>query len=90
MTSPFGDLPSSQKGYYKGRISGFTMKDVFQGVLYLGPVSEYEAVTAIPNFVNAENVELANARLRKNKDRKYTAEELNKMIVDGIPEKLKK
>ncbi|WP_435016093.1 hypothetical protein TA3x_003653 [Tundrisphaera sp. TA3] len=78
--TPFGDLPASSRGYYRGKAAGFSMADVHDGYVYLGPPDRFTPVGVIADFVTPDNLDDANRQLRVEKGKAYTPDEINAMI----------
>jgi hypothetical protein len=56
--TPLGKLQDSTSVYSRG-YEPFTLDEFADGYVYLGPVSEFEPVTVIRDFVNEKNLEYA-------------------------------
>jgi hypothetical protein len=70
---------------YRAGYASLTLADFADGYVVLGPMSEYETVTPIPDFITAENLEQALANFPGPKDpRKLSAAELNRYIVQDL------
>jgi hypothetical protein len=57
----FGKLPG-EASYYKHGYTNFTLEVFCDGYIYQKPLSKYEGVTPIKNFVNETNIEQARAQ----------------------------
>ncbi len=78
--TPFGTLPGETSIYKLGH-QGFTLAQLCDGYVCQGPLSAYEGVTPIKNFVNAGNLEEARAQVPNPRMRNSTAEEFNQAIA---------
>ena len=80
--SPFGNLRIRNTFYAKG-YDDFRLSTFCDGWIYTKPISSYEGVTPIPDWIQAGN--LARARLQSpNPDcREFTAAQFNTMIARG-------
>jgi hypothetical protein len=59
--SPFGDLTAGGDCLYAQGHEGFTLSDWCDGYVFHRPISEFEGMTPIPDFVNQDNLERARA-----------------------------
>ncbi len=86
------DLPGTAAGrleiktdVYRSGYDSLTLADFADGYVILGPLSEYETVTPIPDFITDANVEQALANFPGPKDpRKPTPTELNRYISQDV------
>lgn len=66
--TPFGDIPSSKPGFLgktqdrPGRSGGFTLADVTDGYVFLGPVTEWKMVRRIEGAYTPARVREINRR----------------------------
>jgi hypothetical protein len=74
--SPFASLPITNTVYAHG-YDFFTIADFCDGWIYTKPVSEYEPVTYIDNWINDSNVDLAKSSAMNPQWRTLDVEELN-------------
>lgn len=81
--TPFGALVSETAVYKLGH-EPFTMEEFADGYVYLGPVSGYEPVTAIPDFIDETNIAYARANSSNPEDRAASAEDFNRSIAASI------
>ncbi len=77
--TPFGEL-QGKNSIYKYGYPNFTLKDFCDGYIFLNPISEYESVTVIPNFVTPEKVEFIKQQEFEYRNENLTAEMLNDTI----------
>lgn len=77
--TPFGDL-TGETSVYKYGYPNFTLKDFCDGYIFLKPISEYQSVTAIPNFITSEKVEFIKQQEFEYRDKDLTAQMLNDSI----------
>jgi hypothetical protein len=63
--SPFGDIACRGCVYQNG-YADFRLKDFCDGYIYQKPLSEYEGVTTIENFITKENINEARSRFPNN------------------------
>jgi heme-binding uptake protein ChaN (Tiki superfamily) len=77
--TPFGEL-KGENSIYKYGYPNFTLKDFSDGYIFLNPISEYESVTVIPNFVTPEKVEFIKQQEFEYRNENLTAEMLNDTI----------
>lgn len=59
--SPFGDLPAGDGCLYVVGHDGLTLGGWCDGYVFTRPVSQYEGMTPIPNFINENNIVRARA-----------------------------
>ncbi len=74
--SPLGDLPIENAVYRHGH-EPFTLARFCDGCIYTKPVSEYEPVTYIENWINERNVERARANTMNPCWRDFSIAQLN-------------
>ncbi len=60
-STPFGDLPATNTIYRYG-YDKFTLKDFCDGYIFQKPLSQYQGVTTIKNFINRKNIKEARKR----------------------------
>lgn len=77
--TPLGELTSTTSLYQYG-YDNFTLKDFCDGYLYLEPFSKLEAVTPINNFINEENLIIAQQQCPDTDYRNATVKRFNKTI----------
>jgi hypothetical protein len=78
---PIGRLPIREYGCsieVHPRCDGFSLADIADGYVYLGPVDSWHSVTFRPDFITAQNYERVEAAWRAEKPRasKYSLDEL--------------
>ena len=83
--TPFGEL-RAESSFYSLGTTDFRLQDFCDGYIYQKPFSEYRSVTAIPHFINSENIERArrqspNPKLRDGPLRFLGPRFLNGMIA---------
>jgi hypothetical protein len=77
--TPFGNLPG-ETSIYKFGYDHFTLGTIYDGYVCQGPLSAYQGVTSIKDFINEDNVEEARAQSPNPSMRKVSADDFN----DGI------
>jgi hypothetical protein len=70
---PFGELRVPHSVYAIG-YEDFTLGQFCDGYIFQRPFAEYEAVTSIPDFINAQNLEYARNHTMNPKYREFTVE----------------
>ncbi len=80
-TGPFGELRVPHTVYAIG-YEDFTLGQYCDGYIFQRPFAEYEAVTAIPGFVNEQNLE--QARRQRMSYRDFTVESYYEDEVSGL------
>lgn len=78
--TPFDGLPVETSVYSHG-YSDLTLGDIVDGYIYHGPFCDYEPVTPIPGFINAENLEYARRNSVNPAFRTATAERYNEAVA---------
>jgi len=78
--SPFGELPGSTSMYKYG-YDKFVLATFCDGYIYQLPLSKYEGVTPIKDFVNQSNLAIAQSQAPDPKFRRATADDFNRAIV---------
>jgi len=78
--TPFGDLPGTTS-IYKYGYKDFVLSTFCDGYIYQGPLSAYEGVTPIKDFINEANLATAQAQAPNPKFRHASAEEFNRAIA---------
>jgi hypothetical protein len=81
--TPFGALVS-ETAVYKHGYEPFTLDEFADGYIYVGPISKYDAVTPIPDFINEGNIEYARANSPNPGDRTASIAEFNKSIASSL------
>jgi hypothetical protein len=81
--TPFGELVS-ETAVYKHGYEPFTLEEFADGYVYVGPISKYEAVTPIPDFINEGNIEYARANSANPSDRTASIADFNKGIASSL------
>jgi hypothetical protein len=77
--TPFGDLPG-ETSIYKFGYDRFTLGTIYDGYVCQGPLSEYQGVTPIKDFINKDNLEEARAQSPNPSLRKLSADDFNTAI----------
>ena len=87
--TPFGRLPG-ETSLYKFGYEHFTLDTIYDGYVCQGPLSSYEGVTPIKDFVNQKNLEEARAQSPNPILRNATADDFNNGIAEdaNIPKRL--
>ena len=80
VDSPFGQLQVRNTFYALG-YDDFRLSMFCDGWIYTKPLSEYEGVTPIPDWISAANVDRAHMQLPNPDWRQYTPEQLNARIA---------
>lgn len=84
--TPYGQLTGKTSVYCHG-YPDFTLQTFCDGWIYHCPISEYTGVTAIPDFVNESNIEIARTQAPNCRFRNAAAAEFNRAVaVDGAQE----
>ncbi len=78
--TPFGQLPGGTS-IYKHGYDGFKLADFCDGYIIQKPLSEYEGVTPIPDFVNEKNIEQARAQIPNPRLRTASIATFNRAIA---------
>jgi hypothetical protein len=88
--TPFGQLRDSISIYCRG-YTNFTLAQFCDGYIFEKPLSEYEGVTPIPDFVNEKNLEQARAQSPNPRLRQAPMEMFNRGVADDadIPRRFK-
>ncbi len=81
--SPFGALPSDSTVYKHGH-EPFTLDKIADGYIVLGPISAFQPVHAIPDFINASNLDYARSHVARPSARGLTAEQFNSRIAESL------
>jgi hypothetical protein len=89
--TPFGKL-SGETSLYKYGYKEFTLETIYDGYICQGPLSTYEGVTTIRDFVNEANVEQARAQSPDPEFRHASVEDFYKAALDdaNVPQRLPK
>ena len=69
---------------YKYGYSNFTLKDFCDGYIFLNPMSEYETVTVIPNFITPEKVAFVKQQEWGFRNKDLSAKDINDTIRTWI------
>ena len=77
--TPFGDLPILSSIFIKGH-ENLTLDQFCDGYIIQGPLSEYEASSSFPDFINKDNLEKAREMMPLAKGPDTSAENFNKII----------
>ena len=77
--TPFGDL-KGKTSVYKYGYPDFTLKDFCDGYIFLNPISDYQMVTVIPNFITPEKVAFVKQQEWGFRNKDLSAENLNDTI----------
>ena len=77
---PFGDLPI-QNAVYRHGYDDFRLRDFSSGWIYTKPISSYEGVTAIVDWIHEGNLARAQSQSPNPRFRQATAEEFNAGIA---------
>ncbi|MFC2138675.1 hypothetical protein ACFLTE_10905 [Bacteroidota bacterium] len=77
--TPFGKLPG-ETGIYKRGYNSFTLDMYCDGYIYQMPLSEYNGVTAIEDFINEENIEKARSQSPNPEFRNSSIKDFNNSI----------
>lgn len=77
---PFGEL-RVKNGLYRYGYTDFKLEDFCDGWIYTKPISEYEGVTPIPGWINADNLATAQEQFPNPDFRSATADEINATIA---------
>lgn len=87
--TPFGRL-SGEMSVYKFGYENFTLETIYDGYVCQGPLSSYEGVTAIKDFVNEGNLAVARAQSPNPDMRNATVEDFYEGAVQDadIPRRL--
>lgn len=87
--TPFGGLPG-ETSIYKFGYEHFTLATIYDGYVCQGPLSAYEGVTPIKDFINDQNLEQARAQSPNPRLRDMTADDFNEGIAQDadIPKRL--
>ena len=80
VESPFGRLRIRNAVYANG-YDDFRLSSFCDGWIYTKPISEYEGVTPIENWINADNVVRARLQTPRPRMREYTPEQFNASIA---------
>jgi len=78
--TPFGGLPGTTS-IYKYGYKDFVLSTFCDGYIYQGPLSAYEGVTPIKDFINETNLAIAQAQSPNPRFRQASAEEFNRAIA---------
>jgi hypothetical protein len=78
--TPFGTMVSHTAVYKHGH-EPFSMDKFADGYIYLGPISRYEPVTPIADFIDARNIEYARANSSNPADRTASIADFNQGIA---------
>ncbi len=81
--TPFGAMESHTSVYKHGH-EPFTMDEFADGYVYLGPISRYEPVTPIADFVDESNIDYARANSANPADRTASIESFNRSIAASL------
>ena len=76
IDTPFGAMESRTSVYKHGH-EPFTMDEFADGYVYLGPISRYEPVTPIVDFVDESNIDYARTNSANPADRTASIEGFN-------------
>lgn len=79
--TPFGELPG-ETSIYKHAYENFKLNIILDGWVCQGPLTEYEGVTPIKDFINEDNLEEARLQSPIPYDRDATAAKLNHSIAE--------
>jgi hypothetical protein len=79
-SGPFGELRIEDAVYRHG-YEDFKLSNFCDGWIYTRPISEFEGVTPIPGWINADNLEYARAQSPNPSFRQATAERFNTGIA---------
>jgi hypothetical protein len=78
--NPFGKI-IVQNAVYRHGYNNFKLSDFCDGWIYTKPISEYQGVTPISNWVNEGNIELARTQSPNPKFRDASVQEFNRIIA---------
>lgn len=81
--TPFGSLVSENAVYKHGH-EPFTLDEFADGYIYVGPISRYEPVTTITDFINENNIDYARANSSNPGDRNASIADFNKSIASSL------
>lgn len=81
--TPFGALVSRTPVYKLG-YEPFTLDEFADGYIYTGPISRYEPVTPIADFINESNLEYARAHSANPADRTASIADFNQAIAASL------
>jgi hypothetical protein len=81
--TPFGALVS-QTSVYKHGYEPFTLDEFADGYVYVGPISQYEPVTTIADFIDESNIEYARANSSNPADRTASIADFNQGIASSL------
>jgi hypothetical protein len=88
--TPFGKLPGGTSIYkfgydftFESGYDHFTLERIYDGYVCQGPLSAYEGVTPIKDFINEQNIDEASAQSPEPSLRKMSADDLNKYIAEN-------
>ncbi len=77
--TPFGDL-AGENSKYKYGYPNFSLKDFCDGYIFFTPISDYEVVTQISDFIKPEQVDYIKGQEFEYRDKDLTAKDLNDTI----------
>ena len=78
--TPFGELPG-ETSIYKFGYEHFTLATIYDGYVCQGPLSAYQGVTPIKDFINERNLEEARAQCPNPSLRTINADDFNRGIA---------
>ena len=81
--TPFGALVSDNTVYKHGYVP-FTLEKMADGYIVLGPISDFQPVHAIPDFINASNLDYARSHVARPSSRNLSADEFNREIASSL------
>ena len=81
--TPFGAL-MSETAVYKHGYEPFTLDEFADGYIYLGPISQYDAVTPIADFIDESNIEYARSNSSNPALRTASIADFNQRIASSL------
>lgn len=81
--TPAGALVSDNTVYRKGH-EPLTLEKLADGFIVLGPIADYKPVHAIPDFINAGNIEEARGHISRPSERAKSIQDLNHDTSDAL------